>query len=136
MNTQTSITDYDNLDMSELTKIGDETTAYARSCNIQISTNADKTRYLVTGALTINGNGSYSGNIKIPLNNEGIKTGKSLGSAIVLNPTSDNFAGSLKDFYFTSSATETHLLINIQNINLTSTRDALIYIPHCEVIYE
>ena len=135
MNVQTSITDYEIIDTSELTK--GSNSANCRSCNIQISTNGDKTRYLITGMLGLMGNaGDYAGNIKIPLNSDGTKTGKSLGSAINVKPLGGDSAGPLNRFYYTTSVTETHLIINIEKIALSNSETAFIYIPMVEVIYE
>ena len=138
MNTQTSITDTGNIDTSELKPDGGTSyTVNNRACNIQISTNEDKTRYLITGMLGISGNpGNYVGNIKIPLNSDGAKTGKCLGSAIVLNPIEGGFQGVLNQSYFTTSVTETHLLINIQSIKLETSTTSWIYLPMIEVVYE
>ena len=137
MNTQTSITDTSNIDTSELTK-GDSGTAdnsRCSACNIQISTNEDKTRYLITGMVGLSGNpGGYNGNIKIPLNSAGSKTGKCLGSALLVNFDSSSSSSVLNAYYFTTSVTQTHLLINFENINLNAEA-SFVYLPMVEVIY-
>ena len=137
MNTQTSITTTENIDTSELTKGNGGTADNSRctACNIQISTNEDKTRYLITGMVGLSGNpGNYNGNIKIPLNSVGSKTGKSLGSALLVNFDSSSGSSVLNGYYFTTNVTQTHLLINFESINLSA--DArFVYLPMVEVIY-
>lgn len=137
MNTQTSITDTSNIDTTGLTK-GDSGAAdnsRCTACNIQISTNEDKTRYLITGMVGLSGNpGNYNGNIKIPLNSAGSKTGKSLGSALLVNFDSSSGSSVLNGYYFTTSVTQTHLLINFESINL-SAEARFVYLPMVEVIY-
>lgn len=136
MNTQTSIRDKENIDFSGLIIENGTDDAYSLGCNVQISTNEDKTRYLITGLIQLYGNaGYYNGNIKIPLNNDGTKTGKSFGSAIPLNSL-DNYVGLTGSLFFTTNVTETHLLINIQKLQLSTGTPVWLYIPYCEVIYE
>lgn len=137
MNAQTSITDTSNIDTSELTKgdSGASDNSRCSACNIQISTNEDKTRYLITGMLGLSGNpGGYNGNIKIPLNSAGSKTGKCLGSALLVNFDSSSSSSVLNAYYFTTSVTQTHLLINFENINLRAEA-SFVYLPMVEVIY-
>lgn len=136
MNTQTSITDKENIDFSGLIIENGTDDAYSLGCNVQISANEDKTRYLVTGLIQLYGNrGYYNGNIKIPLNNDGTKTGKCFGSAIPLNSL-DNYVGLTGSLFFTTNVTETHLIINIQKLQLSTGSAVWLYIPYCEVIYE
>lgn len=135
MNTQTSITD-ENIDFSGLIIDNGTDDAYSTSCNVQISANEDNTRYLVTGLIQLYGNpGYYSGNIKIPLNNEGTKTGKSFGCAFPLNPL-DGYHDTTNRLFFTTSVTETHLIINIPKLKLSTSDNLLLYLPMIGVIYE
>lgn len=136
INTQTTIDeDSGYIDVSELKGLTETNIASLAGANIQLSYNESKNRCVVSGIISLNGNSdTYSGKIKINLNNNKLTNGKCVGSALSLS--TKNFVGISSEFYLPITSNSNFVEINITRLSLSNSGTQYIYIPYCEVIYE
>lgn len=136
VNTQTTIDEDSGLiDVSELKGNTETNIASLSTSEIQLSYNESKNRCAISGIIGLQGNAdTYSGKIKINLDNDKLTNGKCIGSATWLS--TKGYTGLAKQFYLPITINQNFIEINIVNLPLTNSNTEHIYIPYCEVIYE
>ena len=136
INTQTTIDDDSGLiDVSELKGTTQTNIANLTAGEIHLSYNKSKNRCVISGIISLQGNSdTYSGKIKINLNNSKLTNGKCVGSALLLSV--QGYTGLASEFYLPITISQNFVEINITRLSLSNSDTQKIYIPYCEVIYE